>query len=162
MTVFLLLLLLLTGLLLLRVGTLQELAVLVVFVGVELHLDIDGVADPVQDLGGQVVVGSPQIDAGDLQQLVSNLQSGLVSQAVLRHRGDKDAASTRAGAAWGSTVNLLDLDTQLLTGLLNVDCSDLSWEGGVVSPVGSVGLGSAGGGGGGRFSTARRQNFYVV
>ena len=79
-----LLLLLLTGLLLLRVRTLQELAVLVVFVRVELDLDINGVADPVKDLSCQVVVCSPQIDAGDLQQLVSNLQSGLVSQAVLR------------------------------------------------------------------------------
>ena len=65
MSVFLLLLL--TGLLLLRVGALQELAVFVVFVRVELDLDIDGVADPVKDLGGQVVVGSPEVDAGDLQ-----------------------------------------------------------------------------------------------
>ena len=130
-------------------------AVLVVLVRVELDLDIYRVADPVEDLGCQVVVCSPQIDAGDLQQLVSNLQSGLVSQAVLRHRGDKDTARTGAGAGSSSTVNLLDLDTQLLTGLLYVDCSDLSREGGVVIPVGSVGLGSAGGGGGRRFSTAR-------
>ena len=94
--------------------------------------------------------------------MVTNLEAGLVSQAVLRHRGDKDAASTGAGAGSSSAVNLLDLDTQLLTGLLYVDCSDLSWERGVVIPVGSVGLGSAGGGGGRRLSTARRQNFYMV
>ena len=94
--------------------------------------------------------------------MVSNLESSLVSQAVLRHRGDKDAASTRAGAGSASTVNLLDLDTQLLAGLLYVDCSDLSWEGSVVVPVGSVGLGSGGGGGGGRLSTTRGQDFYVV
>ena len=94
--------------------------------------------------------------------MVTNLEAGLVSQAVLRHRGDKDAASTGVGGPATSTVNLLDLDTQLLTGLLYVDCSDLSWEGGVVIPVGSIGLGSAGGGGGRRLSTARRQNFYVV
>ena len=115
-----------------------------------------------QDLSGQVVVCSPQVDAGDLQELVANLEAGLVSQTVLRNRGDKYPASSRAGASSTSTVDLLDLDTKLLTGLLYVDCSDLSREGRVVISVGSIGLGSAGGGGGRRFPTSRRQNFYVV
>ena len=94
--------------------------------------------------------------------MVAHLEPGLVRQTVLGDRGDEDPASARAGAGPGTAVNLLDLDAQLLAGLLYVDCSDLSWEGSVVIPVGSVGLGSGGGGGGGRLSTTRGQDLYVV
>ena len=97
-------------------------------VRVELDLDVDGVAHPVQHLGRLVVVGHPQVDATHLEQLVAHLKSRLACQAVRRDGGDENTSGA-AGAGGSPHRPLLDHDPKVFAGLLDVDLADLSMGG---------------------------------
>ena len=72
--------------------------------------------------------------------MVTDLEAGLVSEAVAGHRRYKHAASDGAGprgrcAGGWWTLNLFDLNPELLAALLNVNGADLSGEGFVMRMV---------------------------
>ena len=72
------------------------------------------------DLSGLFVVGHPEVDPADLQQLVPDLKAGLVGEAVAGHRGHEHPPGDPPAAA-----PLLDLDAEGLAALLHVDLTDL-------------------------------------
>ena len=55
-----------------------------------LHLDIQRLPGAVQHLGRLGVLGGPQVDAADLQDLVPHHQTGPLGQAARRHPADED------------------------------------------------------------------------
>ena len=73
-----------------------------------------------QNLGCLGVLGCPQVDPTNLEQLVANMEANPGCETVDRHTADEDASHL------STDVDLLNPDPELFSGLLHVKLTNVS------------------------------------